>query len=244
MKKLTSIIIALIISCFCVSCTLPFESDRELYNKASTVSVKSCVKIIAENKKVNIFSSQLMHVNVGSGVIYTQTDGLYYVITNNHVTSPVDPNYAVDYVIYDCYGNSYGAELVKSSVEDDLAMLRFKGKTDIPLNVSNFSNTPCKIDDIVIAIGSPNGMFNTVTIGSVVDIKQVEFTDESTNSIEYPVICHTAIIDNGSSGGMLLNNNLEIVGINFAGGVDEQGVFVEGYAIPLEKVVNFTIEMI
>ena len=50
---------------------------------------------------------------------------------------------------------------------------------------------------------------------------------------------HSAYIKGGSSGGALLNNNDEVIGVTFAGVFDNKGEFVRGYAIPVSKVNEF-----
>ena len=60
------------------------------------------------------------------------------------------------------------------------------------------------------------------------------------SNVTFDVIKHTAFINNGSSGGGLLNYNQELIGINFASSVNSTTEeFVTGYAIPIEKVREF-----
>lgn len=235
-KKLTAFLIALIIALCSSACSL-FQNDGEyeLYNEASTTAVKSCVKIVVESR--NAFSES---VSIGSGVIYELKGDNYYVLTNNHV---IEGSIISSYYIYDCYGNCYKAKVVKYSYTADLAVLSFTAKKGVELQVASFAEKECQVGDLVIAIGSPAGIFNTVTVGKVTEFKKVDVENETEDYVDFPVICHTALISGGSSGGVLLNKNFEIVGINFAGGIDDDSEeFVEGYAIPLDNIYSFLEE--
>lgn len=236
-KKITTFLIALIIVLCSSACSF-FQEDGEyeLYNTASTAAVKSCVKIVVESKSMLSES-----VSIGSGVIYELNDNNYYVLTNNHVIESSGMKSL--YEIYDCYGNYYEAKVVKYSYTADLAVLSFTAKKGIELQVASFSEKECKVGDVVIAIGSPAGIFNTVTVGKVTEFKKVDVKNETEDYVDFPIICHTALISGGSSGGVLLNKNFEIVGINFAGEInDDSEEFVEGYAIPLDNIYSFLEE--
>ena len=64
-------------------------------------------------------------------------------------------------------------------------------------------------------MSNPSRKRNIVTVGRISTIKPRPFGDEAGN-LQYPIIKHTAMISEGSSGSALLNENLEIVGINLA----------------------------
>jgi S1-C subfamily serine protease len=64
----------------------------------------------------------------------------------------------------------------------------------------------------------------------------------SGSNITFPVIYHDSPIDHGSSGGMLLNSDLELCGVIFAVAYEkESGDFVSGLSIPIEKVKEFLV---
>lgn len=237
MKKLLTIIVSIMMLFACVGCNVPFfgTSDAEFSHKANTVAIKASVKIQATHTSYFYDTVQ----SVGSGVIYKYDDSCYYILTNYHVVEKPSGYDKTSFVIFDCYGNQYVINRVyASSVEDDLALLVIPKKAGVELMALPFANQSVKTGDTVGAITCPGGIINVVTIGEVTGYEAIDNPDSGI-TVTYPVITHTAYIDNGSSGGMLINKKLEIVGVNFAGGVDEDENFVEGYAIPLENVLNF-----
>ena len=86
---------------------------------------------------------------------------------------------------------------------------------------------------MVVSIGSPNSQTNTVTYGRVIDVLKAN----GEISLNFKVTYHTAIIGEGSSGGALLNGDLELVGINFAGYASEG--LGNGLSVPVSKVLEF-----
>ena len=93
-------------------------------------------------------------------------------------------------------------EIILFNKRDDLAILRFDGKLE-PLTIGDTNRL--KVKDKVTAIGSPKGELNTVSEGIISNI-DVE-----------NVIRISAPISHGSSGGVLLNENYEVIGITNAG---------------------------
>ena len=148
--------------------------------------------------------------------------------------------------VIDCYGNRHTTvERVNCSAEDDLAVVKFSvnsalyGEPDLEILPLAEENAP--VNETVVSVGAPDGQFNAVTIGKISRYESVALTEEESSShVSYPVICHTAVIHGGSSGGMLIDRNLQIVGINYAGASNEEtDEFYEGYASPVENVRAF-----
>ncbi|MDZ7834450.1 MAG: serine protease [Alkalibacterium sp.] len=69
------------------------------------------------------------------------------------------------------------------------------------------------MEDTVAVISNPYEERNSITAGKVISRKTKPFNDED-GEMQHPVIKHTALISEGSSGSALLNKDLEIVGIN------------------------------
>ena len=98
-------------------------------------------------------------------------------------------------------------------------------------------------DTNVISMGGPRLQYNTITLGKVTNNNtNITVTDDKSYS---GVISHTAVINQGSSGGALINFDLKIVGINFAGLFEGNPSLqpypftnVNGYAIDLARIYS------
>lgn len=177
----------------------------------------------------------------GSGVIFKETGSYYYLITNNHVVEKEAGYSKVRYTVTDCYETPYDeVTLISASAEYDLAVLRFK-RGEQMLEVAEFAEAEAQPSDIVISISQPEGLKNAVTFGKLEKTESVTLNEGSEKSeVTFPVIHHTAPVNHGSSGGVLLNEKLEVIGINYAVATDtESGEFLYGFAIPLDKVLEF-----
>jgi len=158
---------------------------------------------------------------LGSGVIYS-ADGL--VLTNNHVVEGAD-----EITVTTGDGVDYDAEVAGTDAKSDVAVLRLKGavKNLVPIVVGDSSKL--RVGDVVLAIGNPFGLSQTVTMGIV----SAKGRSETGIDVDYADFIQTdAAINPGNSGGALVNMAGELVGINTAiisrtGGY--QGI---GFAIP------------
>lgn len=227
-----------------------FNTDAELYeiiNEISLEIVKANVIVYAKTYRVTMWGSSLVSAGQGSGVIFSQSSNkLYYYVLSNHHVVVADPTYATSqystsYTIKDYKANEYTSDLLFSSAEYDLAVLRFRKNIEEPLKTLQIETENPDPGKVVVAIGQPEGQSNTITFGQVITYSQVTLSDtaSSESNVEFEVINHDAPINSGSSGGVLLNSSLHIVGINYAGSHDDFGNFVRAYAIPTEKVIEY-----
>ncbi len=168
---------------------------------------------------------------LGSGVIVT-TDG--YVLTNNHVVQAADQ---IDIALSD--GRDVKARLVGADPETDLAVL----KIDLPnLPVMTFGRSETlKVGDVVLAIGNPFDVGQTVTMGIVSALGR---TYPGINPFE-SFIQTDAAINEGNSGGALVDSNGHLVGINtaiyspvFSQAAQTGGWVGIGFAIPTSIVTQ------
>ena len=224
------------------------ESMSEL---VTTQTVKSIVTI--ENRchnSLGIHTESNPEIAQGSGVVIDISGGYCYVLTNNHVVEMLEGFSKQSFVIEDPWGNKYDAKIYKKplsskeavSYDYDLALLCFKyhPNTDDVLQEIAMGNNPKKGDNVV-ALGTPQGLQNAITYGSVNTYDKINpGSDESLKKVNFDVIVHTAYINHGSSGGALINTRGELVGINFAGYND--GTY--GFSIPIEKVKEFLDEYV
>jgi serine protease DegQ len=141
-------------------------------------------------------------LSLGSGVIVT-TNG--YVLTNNHVVAAADE---IEVALSD--GKKLLAKVVGSDPETDLAVLRIDaGKMPA---ISFGSSDALRVGDIVLAIGNPFGVGQTVTSGIVSALGR---TGLGINTFEN-FIQTDAAINPGNSGGALIDAAGNLVGINTA----------------------------
>lgn len=141
--------------------------------------------------------------SMGSGVIISE-DG--YILTNNHVIEEGKEYYAE---LAD--GTSLQAELVSADSFSDLAVLKVEGTMPAVAKLGN--SDLLKSGETVIAIGSPLGNFkNTVTVGVISATGRFL---ESSNGYQMENLIQTdAAINQGNSGGPLVNLSGEVIGIN------------------------------
>jgi Do/DeqQ family serine protease len=164
--------------------------------------------------------------SLGSGVILSN-EGL--VVTNNHVIQGAD-----DIKIALADGREFPCELVLRDESVDLAVLRIKSTENFPvLPIGDSDRT--EVGDLVLAIGNPFGVGQTVTSGIVSALAR-----NQVNSGDFGFFIQTdASINPGNSGGALTNMNGELIGINtaiFSRGGGSNGV---GFAIPANLVKAF-----
>jgi Do/DeqQ family serine protease len=162
--------------------------------------------------------------SLGSGVI---VDGSGLVVTNNHVIENADQ---IKVALAD--KREFDADLVLKDARSDLAVLRIKGGRERFTPVDFGDSDALQVGDLVLAIGNPFGVGQTVTHGivSAVARTQVGITD-------YQFFIQTdAAINPGNSGGALVDLSGRLVGINtaiFSRSGGSQGI---GFAIPANMV--------
>ncbi len=157
--------------------------------------------------------------SLGSGVIVS-ADGL--ILTNNHVISSAD---RIEIALSD--GSKQSATVVGTDPDTDLALLKIKGKN---LPAITFANSDqIKVGDVVLAIGNPFGVGQTVTQGIVSALGRNHL---GINTFEN-FIQTDASINPGNSGGALINAQGDLVGINSAIYSRNGGSMGIGFAIPV-----------
>lgn len=245
-KRAAAFAAALALVLFAGACNIGYVNETTFINRVTETAVKAGVKIEIGYGISGIWVGDTVEVYQGSGVIYAQNEsGEYFALTNNHVVQAPDGMRETYFSVIDCYGNRHEGDRVNYSADDDLAVVKFSvnsalyGEPDLEILPLAEENAP--VNETVVSVGAPDGQFNAVTIGKISRYESVTLTEEESSShVSYPVICHTAVIHGGSSGGMLIDRNLQIVGINYAGASNEEtGEFYEGYAVPVENVRAF-----
>jgi Do/DeqQ family serine protease len=174
---------------------------------------------------------------MGSGIILRQDKDVYYVLTNNHVVEG-----ASEVIIATKNGKEYPAEVAGKDSRRDLAVISFKTQDSFPLAELGDSDT-VKVGDWAIAMGNPLGeqFAFSVTIGVVSAVGRTGGPGGNINDF----IQTDASINQGNSGGPLVNIRGEVIGINTWIASNNGGGSVGlGFAIPINNAKRAVDEII
>ena len=175
---------------------------------------------------------------LGSGIIVRLKDGLCYALTNCHV---IDDATQITVAVKD--GREYSAELVGKDERKDLALISFKTTDYHPLATLGDSDK-VGVGDFAIAIGNPLGeQFSfSVTMGIISAVGRTGGPGGNINDF----IQTDAPINQGNSGGPLVNIRGEVIGINtwIASNLSGGGNVGLGFAIPINNVKRSIDEFI
>ena len=169
---------------------------------------------------------------VGSGVIVRE-DG--YILTNNHV---IDKAEEVSVELSD--GRSLKAKVVGTDAPSDLAVLKVEGEKLQTLTLGDSDHV--RVGDVVLAVGNPLGIGQTVTMG-IVSAKGRATGGTGDGSFE-DFIQTDAPINRGNSGGALVNTSGELIGINSQILSPSGGNIGIGFAIPANMARNVMTQLI
>ncbi len=162
----------------------------------------------------------------GSGVIISK-DG--YIVTNNHVVDGADELT----VTLNENSKEYSARIIGADKTTDLALIKIDAK-DLPaITIANSDDV--KVGEWVLAVGNPLGLNNTVTAG-IVSAKARQMGEGVASMIQTD-----AAINQGNSGGALVNTNGALIGINAMIYSQTGSNIGYGFAIPtaiMNKVVD------
>ncbi|WP_127849052.1 S1C family serine protease [Lacticaseibacillus hulanensis] len=195
-------------------------------------------------------SSTLTEYSEGSGVIYKKDGDYAYVVTNNHVISGSDK---LEVILSD--GTKLTATKVGADAVTDLAVLKIKS-TKVTATASFGDSSKISAGQTVLAIGSPLGTdYATSVTQGIISAKSrtVNATDETTGQTtsQQTVIQTDAAINNGNSGGPLINLAGQIIGINSmklsgssSSSSDSATIEGMGFAIPSNEVVSIINQLV
>ena len=164
-------------------------------------------------------------VGAGSGVIIS-TDG--YIVTNNHVVDGAD-----ELLVTLNDNKEYSARIIGADATTDLALIKIDAKQLPAIVIANSDQV--KVGEWVLAVGNPLGLNNTVTAG-IVSAKARTMGQGVSSMIQTD-----AAINQGNSGGALVNTRGELIGINAMIYSQTGSNIGYGFAIPtaiMNKVVD------
>ena len=195
-------------------------TTQQAFNKVAPAVVIVSTKGLMENG----FTSQEVE-GIGSGFIINE-DG--DILTNYHVVEG-----AQEVTVTLSTGKEVKAKVVNYDQTQDIAMIRLEGDVKVPAVAELGNSDTVKPGEEVIAIGTPlsKDFAQTVTKGVVSAVGRTVTTD---NGKQVNLIQTDAAINQGNSGGPLVNAQGQVIGINtlkLAGGAE--GI---GFAIPINEV--------
>ena len=164
---------------------------------------------------------------MGSGVIVRKNGNTYYVLTNQHVTGSAEK------IIVKLYnGHTIEGKLIGGDQRRDIALVSFES-TEKDIAIAELGNSDAvEVGDIVFAVGSPLGYVSTVTQGMVSAVGRSGGPNNNINDF----IQTDAAINQGNSGGPLVNIYGQVIGINTWIASSSGGSQGLGFSIPINNV--------
>lgn len=171
---------------------------------------------------------------LGSGIVM---DASGEIVTNAHVVGS-----ATTFTVQTSDGHSMPATLVGSYPENDVAVIRVSG--DNALTPARFGDSSkARVGDIVLAIGSPLGLTNSVSEGIISALGRMQ--SESNGVSLTNLIQTTAAVNPGNSGGALVNISGEVIGMPTLATASGRGGGATNiaFAISSNQIVNVTRQL-
>ncbi len=220
--------------------TVPISFSQAV-NKASSSVVNIYSDVIVKNNRSQLpFSDRFNSIfglnksriqsSLGSGVIFYSNG---YIITNQHVIGDRSIGITVEL----SNGQKEEAKIIGIDKGTDLAVLKINQNEELSsIEISNSDNL--NIGDIVLAIGNPYGLGQSVSMG-IVSATGREFNNPYSDYIQTD-----AAINRGNSGGALIDTSGRLVGINTLMRSSSGGSEGIGLAIPSVRVMGIINDLI
>ena len=165
---------------------------------------------------------------LGSGIIVRKDGKSVFVLTNNHVAGSASE---ITVKLYD--EREFKGELVGKDDRKDIAIVKFTTDDPDSIRVARLGDSDkLKVGDWAIAIGSPFGLFSSVTTGIVSALNRSGGPDGNISDF----IQTDAAINRGNSGGALVNIRGEVVGVNTWIASPSGGSIGLGFALPINNL--------
>jgi len=163
---------------------------------------------------------------IGSGIIVKRSGNLYFLLTNNHVAGSAS---TITVRLSD--KREFKGTLVGKDARRDIALVSFESTDDLPVAELGDSGA-LEVGDLVLAVGNPYGFTSSVTMGIVSALGR-ESPDSQQTFTDY--IQTDAAINQGNSGGALVNAKGQVIGINTWIAAPTGGNIGLGFAIPINS---------
>lgn len=195
--------------------------ERNLKGEKKEKEYEELAKLAESVVMISVYDSNNNCIKTGSGVIFTKNG---YILTNFHVISG---GAYYEIILENRVERSYTSTIVKYSDFYDLAIIRIEpSEKYIPILKPKVENKLVR-GQKVVAIGSPLGLFNSVSDGIISGFRVIR---------DVEMVQFTAPISSGSSGGVLLNRYGQMIGLITAGFSEGQNI---NLAVSYEIVYNF-----
>jgi serine protease Do len=238
-KKIAPHFVIIFILVMIASSALAIDHHNQLENQENNQDLSYMIKqIIPTVVSIQTYqeddSRGMTGYGIGSGVIYEIKRNQVMVVTNSHVVES-----GVKYEIVTYNGTTYPAQLIGADSITDLAVLKIE--THELNSFAEFGDSEqLQVGETVIALGNPLGLGYSpaVTKGIISSLNRTIpfFLNESGGfDWEMEVIQTDAAINQGNSGGPLMNLRGQVIGIN-SSKISTTGVEGLGFAIPINDV--------
>ena len=226
-------------------------SFSEVIKQASPAVVSIKTASYVSNQRIHPFFREFFNVpeeqkngerqlrprGIGSGVVVSK-DG--YILTNNHVIEGAD-EILIDFADKD--DKEYPATIVGTDPRTDLAVLKLDMEEELPAATLGNSDQ-LEVGDIVLAIGNPFGLGQTVTMGIISATGRQAVIPQRSGVLYQDFIQTDASINQGNSGGALVDAEGRLIGINtaiFSRTGENLGI---GFAVPIKMARNVMEQLI
>lgn len=210
-------------------------NSNDPFERISLAAAKvapSVVSILSKNTLTG--SGSDLGDPLGSGVIFKKDKGKAYIITNAHVIKGTE-----NLVVVTSDGESRRASVVGEDSINDLAVIEIDDK-GIQSIIDMGDSTKLRAGETVIAVGNPLGLGGTLTSGIVSYTNRlipISLNQDGIYDWEQEVIQTDAAINEGNSGGALVDLSGHLIGINTMK-ISDTGVEGLSFAIPVNDVMK------
>ena len=200
-----------------------------MFNKYSINNINDSV--------VYIESIDSETIKSGSGFVYKENGNKAYIITSYHVIQGYS-----DIYVYNNKKERVKAEIINYDEYTDIAVLSISNNLDLK-EISISDSNKVSVNESVYIVGTPIDIknINAKVDGVISDNKKVITINTTHGSSNLDTIEVSAEIDYGNSGGPLLNNNYEVIGMMF---VKDETTSNKGYALPINFVIDIANKLI
>lgn len=211
----------------------PFERIIDVSDQVSP----SVVSVVNRQKK----EDKTVDAGLGSGIIFRKEEGRAFILTNAHVIEGAN---AVQ-VVLNNNARKIEATVVGKDHTTDIAVLSVEDH-DLPEAAVVGDSTKLRRGEMVLAIGNALGLGDSLSYGIIsktLQVVPVSLNGDGTYDWEAEVIQTDAAINEGNSGGALVNLQGQVIGVNSMK-IADVGVEGIGFAIPINQAMKIANELI
>lgn len=227
-KLLYTFIILFIICAFLLLFNIVLILSKPIYKEEKNDFEKASKSVVS----IHTYSGNTLS-NKGSGFIYKVTKDKAYILTNNHVVENAN-----DIKVLISEEEHIDSTLLGFDKYLDVAVLVIENNEYKALKLN--TNNNINVGDVVYTIGTPlgNEFFNSTSSGIISKTSRLRLEENSNENILMNMIQTDIITNPGNSGGPLLNNKLEVIGIctsNIDTNNNPSGI---SFAVPISYVIK------